>query len=560
MSAINQVFAGIFSALSATVTGIATLVNKWYPLTTSPKGGSNTQGNSAISYVNGTLYTGSSSGYLAKSTDGISWQFDNTLKFSGFIVYGNGVYVRANGITGAAGTLGWSNDNVNYTSVVLPNGFGFSGLGFNPTTGEFLLAGYGTNWQTNRYIWSSPDGMNWTQRYSITTNITSVDNLITNITPAGSTFFVRSMGNLAKTSSNHTVLTTLTGVTGGIKAMYVASLSLYVAVVSPASTTGPIVFTSPDSTTWTRQGTWNSSSFPIYDIVWTGTMLVASSAFGVLRSTDAINWNSIRTVMGPNLITMCAFGNGAIVALDSYGSVVSYDNGASWGADITGRVGYSAPLPTSATGINLINGISYANGKYWMTGKLGNTAAQIWYSTDKKTWFAVNSVYPAVNSVYSTGVVYAGSAATPYYLAAGATTAGVVSTSTDGTTWAAGSVPTPGTGWNAAATDGTTTVVVGNAGLITTTVDGVTFASRTSGTTTTLTSVEYANGTFVALGTNVAVYSTDAGATWKVGTLGSFTPLKVIHNGTQFVAVGNGTATVNTKVSADGVSLSLIHI
>ena len=307
MSAINQVFAGIFSALSATVTGIATLVNKWYPLTTSPKGGSNTQGNSAISYVNGTLYTGSSSGYLAKSTDGISWQFDNTLKFSGFIVYGNGVYVRANGITGAAGTLGWSNDNVNYTSVVLPNGFGFSGLGFNPTTGEFLLAGYGTNWQTNRYIWSSPDGMNWTQRYSITTNITSVDNLITNITPAGSTFFVRSMGNLAKTSSNHTVLTTLTGVTGGIKAMYVASLSLYVAVVSPASTTGPIVFTSPDSTTWTRQGTWNSSSFPIYDIVWTGTMLVASSAFGVLRSTDAINWNSIRTVMGPNLITMCAF-------------------------------------------------------------------------------------------------------------------------------------------------------------------------------------------------------------------------------------------------------------
>jgi hypothetical protein len=96
--------------------------------------------------------------------------------------------------------------------------------------------------------------------------------------------------------------------------------------------------------------------------------------------------------------------------------------------------------------------------------------------------------------------------------------------STNGTTWTGGSIGALGgsAALNVQALDvafsGSIYVMVGTKGMIYTSTNFTTWTARTSGTTTDLYSVSYANGQFVAYGTNTLLTSTD-GITWTSRTL-----------------------------------------
>ena len=546
MSAINQMFVGLLGAVGSVVSGITSLVNKWYPLYTR-------DANSNIRWVNNKAWLFTSGQGVATSDNGIDWATiwpTSELGLLGNIslndvTYGNGMYVIVGGTAGTTSLILTSADGAVWARRTTTHTVGLTSIDYSPTLGMFLAAG-----QNGTTVFST-DGISWTSGVSAgAANITKVvwggtQFALINTTNTGGQIY-RSTNGTSFTSQSTTIGFTATDIG------YSSTLNLWAITRSSANTA--YVMTSPDLVTWTARSVTGSTAGSAYGVVWSGAKFVVSAnGPGVASSSDGTTWAIVSNNV-TQLGRMVAMPSGAVIAAcyNDKGTAISYNDGVTWGTSITEVDTVVGQLRSNNS--KAINAITYSGGRYWISAS--NVNGQMYYSTDKKVWFTTQLPTGTAGTSYQ--ALYVNATPTPYWVSPGTTgSAGRVLTSVDGNTWVLRTVPTQGTSWNEAATNGAITVIVNSGNQIASTTDGITFTNRTAtpANTAALRSVVYAAGKFVAIGQNGAVYSTD-GINWtNVATsFGTFNASKLIHDGTQFVAVGTGTATVNTKVSTDGIT------
>ena len=541
MSAVNQIFVGLFSAVGAVVAGITRLVDKWYPVYTR-------EVSSSVRYINGKTWIFTTGQGVATSDNGIDWTTvwpTSELNLTGEIslndmAFGNGLYVIVGGIapvTTGTSLILTSPDGVNWTRRTTSNTAGLSSIDYSPTLGLFLAAG-----QSGTTVFSS-DGITWTSGANAGTV------RISKVVWGGTQFALLNTASPAQVyrSSNGTSFTVQSTALGNPVNDIAYSPSLNLWAISRASASTSYVMTSPDLITWTAR-TVTGAAGSATGIVWANTRFVVTSNVGAASSIDGVTWALVNNSV-TQLGKMVVMPNNAIVAagwLDK-GVAISYTNGVSWGTSLTEIDTLTGQLRSSTRGINAI---TYSGGRYWISPTSGG---QLFYSTDKKVWFT--TTLPAGTAGTSHSAVYASQATTPYWVSPGTTgTAGRILSSTDGETWVLRTGPAAGTSWIDAATNGTLTVLINSDGSYTTTTDGVTFTASVKPVNS-LRSIIFAGGKFVAVGASTALYSLN-GTTWTnvSASFGAFSANRVVHDGTQFVAVGAGSATVNTKVSADGIT------
>lgn len=547
MSALGQVQLGLSSASAI----LSKWVNQWYPVVNKEQA---TGSVASVRYLNGNFWAFTKGTAVNRSTDGISW----TSIWPGSVLdtpaagvlptdlndiaYANGVYVIVGNLSGGTAVILTSTDGETWVRRSTTLATTLNTIAWSPTLGMFLAGGNGG------YTVTSSDGITWATGTRVgTTEILKIE--------WGGTQFglVSGSGNVIYRSSNGTSFTGATPAAFSVNDIcYSANLGLW--AVARTTGAGSIVITSPDLISWTPRAITNlSATNSAYGIHWDGTrFIVTTNGGGVGTSTDGVTWTLTNGRVSQQG-RVASNGNNILVSnsWNAGGLAYSLDGGYNWGVHMDEQ---SPPVGflRSNESFSLLS-ISYAGGRWWM----GTTSAgQMWNSPDYRNWFAT-PVPVAVTGMLS-GVANASGATVPYLTMIGITTGNigqVLSSLDNGLTWTVRSTGATGTGYHGIATDGVTTVITSNDGKVMSSTDGITWTARTSGTATTITGVTYGGGKFVLVGTNFAAYSAD-GITWTATTasFGTLTGSRVVHNGTQFVAVGTGTATVNVKVSNDGIT------
>jgi uncharacterized delta-60 repeat protein len=387
-------------------------------------------------------------------------------------------------------------------------------------------------------ILSSPNGIDWTQRYFSTTGLRDIafgGDLFVAVGSAGT--LLTSSDGINWTPRNAGTTTTLTGVT--------YSGSKWVIV-----TGGTTVVTSTNGTTWTAAT--STGGGVAEDVEFGADLFVACGPGGVIRtSSDGLTWNT-RVSNATNDLTSVSFLNNLFVAVGGGGTIVTSPDGIVWNArsssvtnDLIGAaygdgrfiVGYSGVgCVTSTNGVTWSNQpfpegsirvAVFANNQFVAGGNNGN----VWTSPNGTEWTRRASITGRNlrDVAYGNGRFVAVS----NFAGAG------FATSTDGVDWTAGSGAAGATGtFNGVGYGGGLFVGVGP-GLIATTADGVNWTARTPSGSFTLNHVAWGNGVWVAVGnTGVAYRSTDA-VTWSPVSTGTSSTLNnVSFAGGQFVAVG----------------------
>ena len=278
--------------------------------------------------------------------------------------------------------------------------------------------------------------------------------------------------------------------------------------------------------------TWVSRAIPL-------TALVNSVAFGATRyvavgqsggiiySSDLITWNLVFGIASVNFQRVI-FANSLFVAVGSAGACWTSPDGITW----TNRTFQTT----------LLQDVIYGNSVFVTT----TNAGQPWYSTDGLAW--ASSV--ATFSVSSFGL-------SSYVTASNGTTSivvgqnGGIRRTTDGITWSAVNSNLTLT-LNETRLLNSNFVVVGNSGVITSSTDGTTWTARNSTNSNDLYSVAFGATRYVAVGVSGTVlYSSDL-VTWTLATgTGSATFYRVIFANSLFVAVGASGA---CYTSPDGIT------
>lgn len=551
MAAFSQIHVGLGSS--------GEIVNKqafkWYPLSNKEVA---TGFTSSVRFVNGKFWAFTAGHSVKQSYDGKDW----VTAWPGYaleqvsagigqpalndIATNGSVSVIVGGLLGGTAVIISSTDGENWTRRATTVATPLLSVAWSPVLNLFLAVG------SSGYTAFSYDGENWSAGLRAgTTDLNKVE-------WGGSNFGITSTsGNTIYRSTNGT---SFTGVTPAAFAVtdicYSPELNLW--AVSRITGAGTVVMTSPDLIVWTGRAITNlSNAYSAYGVVWDGQrFMVSTNGGGVATSTNGVAWalangrvsqNGRMAAMSPTLTVTNAYASGGLAFTE--------DGGYNWGASINEQmppIGYIR----SNEGMALVS-CTYVAGRYWA---LSSTNAGVWWSIDLKHWFAspIPLILPQAVAGTMTAVESAPAATNPYLTIVGitSTSVGQILTSLDnGLTWVVRASGSTGTGFLCVASNGVTTVACSNNGVIMSTTDGVTWTSRTSGTTSPIRSVIYADGKFVAVGTSYAAYSFD-GVTWvnvsaSFGTLAGYA---VVYNGVQYIAAGTGTASVNTKVSSDGVT------
>lgn len=552
MSVLMNFSMGLKSAAAAKA--VSALANRWYPV----KVADQRSVTAAVVFVNGEFWSFDNNSSTAKvSADGLTWQTvwfgsafaknETAIPLMTGVAYNNGKYVAVGRNFGTMVIL-TSYDKVNWTRISLTQSFDLNSIVYLNGLNMFLAVGSSGN--TMRSI----DGDNWVLGTKLgTTTLTSVvfNGSTVAITVSGSGLIYRSSDGINFLSASSSA-SAVNGIT------YSGTTGLW--AIARSSGSGSAVMTSPDLAVWTQRAI-TGTGVPAgtaggQGISWDGNKFILTTSIGVFSSIDGVSFtvaNSRINILGGAVSDL----NTGITVAGAYGNTglaKTVDSGNTWSSGISER---NAITPMIRRAVNTAFTASASfYGRHWRSTQGSNILS----SEDGREWAVSNVFTTVVGDVND--ICGSLNASTPYFTAVGVNggSSQILISVDYGKNWTA--VPggaNSGITFNSCASNGTLTVAVGTSGRILTSSDGTTWTQRVvSGLTATLTSVVFAGGRFVAVGTNSAITSTD-GVTWanasaSFTTGGTVNPNVVIHDGTKFVAAGTGTATVNIKTSTDGTT------
>jgi hypothetical protein len=313
----------------------------------------------------------------------------------------------------------------------------------------------------------------------------------------------------------------------------------------PTILTAGLAATSPDGLTWTL----HSSPQYMEHVIWSGSQFVAEGPSVIQTSPDGVNWTSATSATpGGDTAVEVVWSGSKFTAVTAGNTIIESPDGISW------TTAYSAP--------GALNCIAWSGTIY-----VACTSNGFLTSPDGTTWtFRPDIAISTANAVLWTG--------SKFVAVAGNT----VLTSPDGISWTAPLVPTPSTTLlDSIAWSGSRYVAAGPEGLVIS-ADAVTWTS--AGVSAFW--VAWNGKQFVAVAADNAspsnVYTSADGTTWTKhavpftfeggGLIPNLTPLSIIWTGSQFLAQGCSATSSAAPVcdvfsSADGVvwtvSLSMTY-
>jgi hypothetical protein len=517
----------------------------WYPVPTG-------DALRAVAYGGGTFVTVGDD--IATSTNGLDWTANPTRRTESLIdvTYGQGVFVAVGWFREAAqlrtiltstNGLDWSPRLVTTNASMLCVAYGagkFVAAGWGKS---FMVSTDGLNWTQHDFaaeqeqvvqsvlfangifvavgnfggratIWSSPDGTNWTQTYSVE------NDTCYGVAYGGGIFVATSYKGKAITSADG-VSWTARAVTG-----YGLGQIAYGNGTFVTKTITEVLLTSSDGVGWTA----HTSNFRVLaSLIFADGIFLAVDAFSGLRtSVDGVNWiNRKRGTRGD--LQRIIYANGSFVAVGHDESILSSPDGVAW----TQRRG---------GGTNWLRDIAYGNGLFVVVGEHGTLLS----SADSSIW--------AASSLNTDEVISAVGFGDGTFVAAALTSggSGEVWTSTNAVDWAKKSKLMQAWPWALAFGNGIFAIVGGGVGGggVWTSNDGSQWTHSLS-TPESLWSVIHANGVFVAVGgfgtayPAVIITSTN-GADWVYRDSGVRDPLDcVTFADGMFVAIGANALTTS---------------
>jgi hypothetical protein len=428
-----------------------------------------------------------------------------------------------------------------FTNLIKYNDFLGPNSAYIPVTLDYkTMSFYGK-------IYDSTDGLTWTFSTSVQNNTNNAGD----IAPVGRSFYVAN-NKLFGTFTNVQMYTSTDGSTWG---PLNANLTNAASIIHDgtqylATSNNPYGFAvSTDSLKWTyRTSPYNTNNNNAVIAYGNSTYVVTNKGFGtgfIYSSTDAITWTSRTAGHTSPVYSMVRYVNNIFMVVGSCtntnattGAIATSTNGVTW---------TSRTPATGTTGSRPLVDIAYGNSKYVVAGS-STSGGGAYYSTDGTTW---STGYSSTGSGFnSTALTY--NAAAGFASLASNTT---VYRSTDGITWNSASGPLTAVNTKSVVYFNSK-YVCGNASAtsasaIYTTTNLTTFTSITTGQPTTgayNTAFRKANSVYFALGAQVLQYSTDL-VTWTSRTLGAIATSIDYGNGT-YVAVGaNGATTIFTSTN-----------
>jgi hypothetical protein len=208
---------------------------------------------------------------------------------------------------------------VNWISYAVPGNFqDHYGVTWSGT--QFVTTGSGTA------IFTSPDGITWTQRSSPTAL------LMAGVAASGTAY--AAVGQSGTTLSSPDGITwtqhTPTAANGNELIAVAFGNSKFVAVGKSQT-----IMTSPDAVSWTAQT--DSTTGDVFGVVWSGSQFVAvgfnSSTVGsiILTSPTGNVWTPrTATAAAGRSLNAVTFGNAEFVAVGGYGTIITSLDGATW--------------------------------------------------------------------------------------------------------------------------------------------------------------------------------------------------------------------------------------
>lgn len=493
-------------------------------------------------------------GTIITSTNGTNWQpvaVNTTGRFYGVAEH-NGLFV-------AGGPGIWTSSN---------------GVAWTQRYAEFI---YGVSWANGGFlaltasspggILTSPDGITWSEHPLGTTQLGSA------VTYGNGTYVVvgGNFTNSVLLTSTDTVTWTDRAFTTDVLSGVTYGNGLFVAVGYNFYGNQGVSLTSPDGVNWTRHvivPTWYGA-----DVCFAQGQFVVACIEGILTSPDGSNWQK-RYEEFPNSLHAVAAHSGGFIAVGNAGAIVTSPDGVNWARQTGGSwhafygiaagngtvvaVGNRGTTAISPDGVNwthqnlgantLMTAITHAPGRFVAVGSVYNNPVnvpKIFTSTNGLTWSQQTVSIPG----YFTGITYAEGT----FVATsgdGFGRQGRMLYSTNAQDWATSSGDVTNAMYGVGFGNGVF-VAVGYAGTIMTSADfGKSWIRQPSGTTEGLYTVGFGNGTFVTGDVYGHVLTSTNGSQWNSQSLnGGESIYGVAYGNGTFVAVGGNTLLTSTNAT-----------
>jgi len=396
---------GVFAALISDSAGLPLVFTSDDGLTWAPREIPGLHYLTTIAFAKGEFHAyglpvGGATPRQAVSVNGVTWNSTLAPSFAfapDSLAYGNGIYVAA-----AYYYFFVSTDGVQFTRVAVPNS-GFRRITFG--NGQFIAVGYYGG------IWTSTDGIRWTQRNSGTvlnlaglaagngrfivvgddgTLLTSTDGAawtagnpgtgknLNDVLFDGTQFMLCGNDGVILTSADGAIWTDRRGGRTDDLEGIVYTNGLFVAVGGDGT-----ILTSINGMQWTARNSPNSRN--LHDITYAAGQFVAVGQRGtVLTSPNGINWTS-RSTPTTNYLQRVTYGNGRYVAVGTGGTVIGSTNGIQWQL-------HSNNLPANTE----MEGVAFGKGRFVIVGgyfaQADSDAHSITLvSTNGTDWLAVSN-------------------------------------------------------------------------------------------------------------------------------------------------------------------------
>lgn len=424
-------------------------------------------GATALTFGNSLYMTCGTQGFIATSTDAITWTRKNGGTTSSFAALTYGTQFVAGGVGGVLKTSTdgnvWATQTSGTTSTITVLAY---------CNSLYLLGATGGGLAT------STDAVTWTSRASQTTST------IQSFTYGGVYVYGAGGGRIASSTDATTWTNRTSGTTSTINAMIFAN-SLYV-----FGANGGGISTSTDGTTWNART--SNLTGNIQGLVWDGSLFWAMCDSQLATSTDAITWTARSIGITVQTFIGLSYNGSIYLASGNVGGVSTSTDGLTWTSQ------------SSGTTANLL-GNTWGNGIFALAGSAGT----ILTTTDGVTYTSRSSGtttnYNAITYDSTVG----------RYLAVGGI--GTSITSTDAITWATNTAFTL-TAYNAAISANGIYYIGAANGQIWTSTDSQNFTLATQQTTSTIVSMGKSSANLVAVGNSGSIQYAPAAYPYDTST------------------------------------------